>query len=160
MTQPMTDELYEKLAFFMKGEVNAIKLSIDMIYVCHLWDDLIDRDRERGPEDIHKALRIAFAEMPSNPLYQAYQQQFSSLMASAACQYIDSTKLEKGNDDEKLTAFWIRNALLSVLHYCMFLVGGPEWVAEQGPEFWRTFGLTNAKFQEFLKEESANEQLS
>lgn len=148
----MSQEVFDKLSFFLQKNRAAVKLCIDLLFVGHLWDDLIDGDVIREPEEIDKAFLIALGELPLNPFYQANQMYLAPLLTSASLLWIDSNGLERGSKDERLTAFCIRNALLNVIHFCIFLVGGGEWVRQQGPDFWRTFLLTNEKYEELLKE--------
>jgi hypothetical protein len=148
----MSEETFAKLTGFLKGDVNAIKLCIDLMYLGHFWDDLIDKDLVRSDEEINQAFLLSLGDIPMNPFYQAFQIQLAPLMMSASLLWLDSTKLERGDNDSKLTAFCIRNALLNLIHFCMFLVGGVAWVREQGPEFWKTFSLTEDLFQQFLGE--------
>ncbi len=152
MTQQMSEETFQKLAMFLKNDVNAIKLCIDLMFLGHFWDDLIDKDVQRSDEDINQAFLLSLGEIPMNPFYQAFQIQLAPMMMSASLLWLNSTNLERGSNDEKLTAFCIRNALLNLIHFCMFLVGGVAWVREHGPEFWRTFALTENLYQQFLAE--------
>jgi hypothetical protein len=152
MTTDMSQNTIEKLSYFLKGDMNAVNLAINLMFVGHLLDDLIDKDVERTPEDIKNAFRVLMVDNVSNPFYQAYRTQLDPLMASALMMWFDSTDLEKGTDDEKFTAFCIRNALLNVIHSCIMYVGGPDWLLEVGPQFWRSNLLTNAKYIEFLGE--------
>jgi len=152
MTQPMSEKTFQKLAMFLKNDLNAIKLCIDLMFLGHFWDDLIDKDVQRSDEDINQAFMLSLGEIPMNPFYQAFQIQLAPMMMSASLLWLNSTDLERGNNDEKLTAFCIRNALLNLIHFCMFLVGGVAWTREHGPEFWRTFMLTENLYQKFLAE--------
>jgi hypothetical protein len=148
----MSEETFKKLTMFLKNDVNAIKLCIDLMFLGHYWDDCIDKDVERTDEDINQAFILSLGEIPMNPFYQAYQIQLAPMMMSASLLWLNSTDLEHGTNDEKLTSFCIRNALLNLIHFCMFLVGGVSWVREHGPDFWRTFALTENLYQQFLAE--------
>ena len=152
MTAEMSTETFEKLALFLKNDVNAVKFCVGLMFLGHFWDDLIDKDVQRSDEDINQAFIFSIGDMPLNPFYQAFQTQLAPMMMSASLLWLNSNDLEHGTNDEKLTAFCIRNVLLNIIHYCMFIVGGTSWVREQGPEFWRTFALTEDLYQEFLKE--------
>ena len=152
MTQQMSEETFEKLAMFLKGDVHAIKLCIDLLYLGHFIDDIIDKDVERTDAEINHAFLLAMGEIPMNPFYQAFQNQLAPMMMSATLLWLDSNKLERGGRDDRLTAFCIRNALLNLIHFCMFLIGGVAWAREHGPEFWKTFSLTYNKLDELQSE--------
>ena len=143
MTVPLTQDELTYLSFFLKDNKGALKLALDIIYVSHLWDDLIDGDVERSVEDVNAAFIKAFRSIPNNSFYinlpLIAQQQLNGLIISAAMQYRESTQLEIGNDDDRFIAFLIRNSVLPIIHYLMLLVGGESWIDEQGISFWRAF---------------------
>jgi len=126
--------------------------------VGHLWDDLIDKDRERTPEEINEAFLLMTGEIPMNPFYQAFQLQLSPLMHSAALLWLDSVRLETGTPDERTMAFIIRESLNNIVHYSMLLLGGPAWIKEHGLELWQILSRGYArKYKEFLKEKETED---
>ena len=155
MTRPLTHDELSSLSFFLRDNQPALKLALDIIYVSHLWDDLIDGDVDRSADDINNAFIKAFRSIPNNIFYQSLpeiaKQQLNGLIISAAMQYKDSTQLELGDEDDRFMAFVIRNAILGIIHYLMLLVGGEEWIDEQGVLFWRTFGL-KGQYLEYVEE--------
>lgn len=155
MSKPLTTEEFETLSFLLKGNRQALKLALDVLYVGHLWDDLIDQDNPRTSEDINSAFLKAFRCIPNNPFFLALPErlrwQLEGLLISAAMQYRDSTHLEMGDQGDRFVAFLIRNAVMAFVHYLIYLVGGDAWVDEHGPEFWRMFSLKD-KYLEFVEE--------
>lgn len=160
MTKPLTVDEFEYLSFFLKDNKAALKLALDIIYVGHLWDDLLDQDVERDREDINEAFMKAFRSIPNNIFYQTLpliaQQQLNGLIVSAAMQYRDSTQLELGDNNDRFMAFLIRNSVLPIIHYLMLLVGGEDWVDQHGVLFWRTFGLKD-QYVEYTAEVDGEE---
>jgi hypothetical protein len=152
MTTQMSQEMLEFLVFVMKGDRNAVNLSLDLLFVGHLWDDLIDADVQRDPEEINSAFLKALGEIPLNPVYIANQFQLAPMMFNVSLMWLASNELEDGGQNDRFTAFMIRNGLLTIIHYIMVLVGGFHWAREQSANFWRTFGLTMEKYQEFVEE--------
>jgi hypothetical protein len=157
MSKPLTDEELEILLRMLKGNTQALKLCLDTIWVGQLWDQLIDKDEGEPREaDIHSAFIKAFRNIPNNPWFislpDRLRWQLEGLLISAAMQYKDSTHLEMGNDDDRFTAYIIRNAILSLVHYCIYLVGGDAWIDEQSAEFWQTFGNLREDYFEFVAE--------
>jgi hypothetical protein len=149
-------ELAKRLAFYLRGNIDAVRFCIDILFVGHLWDDLIDGDKERTPDEVNAAFRTAMGDIPTNPFYQDNIRALSGLLMSAFLQWQDSNVLAKGNMDDAMTCFMIRNSLMAVIHYCLLLTGGPVWAAQQGPAFWHEFGAgITEKYQEFLEEQHA-----
>jgi hypothetical protein len=147
--QETREQVVDKLTYFLKGDENALRLLIDVLFVGHLWDDLVDRDKPRSNEEISKAFTLALGEIPLNPYYPAVYH----LLRNAMGQWETANELAHGTEDDKLISFLIRNALMEVATYLMFLVGGQEWLRAEGANFWRYFGKgMAAKYQEFLGE--------
>jgi hypothetical protein len=159
MTTQLTEDTFNSLKYFLKGNMAAVQFALDLIYLSHIIDDLVDRDVERDNEDIKKAFRILIVDQQHNPFYMSFRGVLDPLMASAFMLWLDSTYLETGSDTDRFTAFMIRNDTLKVIQHCLLLVGGPEWQHEQGPDFWRVFGIKETKLDEF-KHEGINEFLS
>lgn len=151
MTEPLTQHQLDELIFLMKGDKSAVKYVLDVLYVGHLCDDLFDKDRYRTSDEINSAFRIALGDIPMNPFFQAFGQHLAPMQLSAMLLWVDSTKLEKGNDNDKMAAFIMRNALANIVHYCLFLVGGLEWQQENGARIWQIFSLHD-KWIEFKQE--------
>jgi len=143
-------ELQKKLMFFLCGNIDAVKFCIDILFVAHLWDDLVDGDKERNVEEQNAAFRAMLGDVPNNPFYQQNITALAPLMMSSILQWQDANAIEK---DEKAMSYFCRNAMMSIIHYCVFLTGGYSWAEKQGPVFWREFSAGFAsKYQEFLTE--------
>ena len=156
MTTDFSQEMFDCLTHFLKGNGPAVNFCIDLIYLSHLIDDLVDRDFDRDVEDIKKGFRILIVDQQMNPFYQAFRGALDPLLTSAFMLWLDSTYLEAGGVSERFTAFMIRNDILKVIHHCIMLLGGPQWAQEQGPEFWRVFGIKEEKLVEFQGENNGN----
>jgi hypothetical protein len=153
MTPEVREAFLERLDYFLKGDPYAQKFCLDLLYIAHLWDDLIDQDKPRTGEDISLAFTKALMDLPSNPFYQAHFQMLWALVTNALLQWKDANALMEGNRDHRLMSFILRNALFSVIYFSMYLIGKEEWVAEHGVEFWSFFcqGLAG-KFEQDIKE--------
>jgi hypothetical protein len=157
MSKPLTEADLEVLSYLLKGNRDAIRLCLDTIYVGQLWDDMVDQDNERTVDEINSAFLKAFRNIPNNAWFNSlpdrYRYQLEGLLISAAMQYKDSTHLEMGDSDDRFTAFMIRNAVLALIHYVVGLVGGEDWIDENGLLFWRTFSL-KGEYLQFVMEGS------
>jgi len=140
--------LTDKLIYFMKGNLDAVRFCIDIVYIAHLWDDLIDRDIERSGHDINQAFRIALMDIPSNPFYYNNMSDLRPLMMNAILQWQDANILERGTNHERHMAYMLRASFLQIFNYCAYLVGGPEWVKEIGPDMRRLYEEPLESFME------------
>lgn len=143
----------EKLLDWLNGDTDALQLCGALLYVAHLWDDLIDKDKERTDEEINHAFQAILAEMTRNRFYTEHSQQLAPLIASAALQYPIANKLERGSDGEKIMAFAMRNALLHIVPHCFFLIGGLAHYNQCAEEYYR-YTATDLRglFSTFWKE--------
>ena len=145
------EKFIEKLTEFYRGDDNALKLAVEILFVAHLWDDLVDQDKKRTTDDITRAFTLALGEIPINPYFPAVYH----MLRNSMIQWEASNDLMAGNDDDRFTAFLIRNSLMEIVHYLIFLVGGPEWAKEKSTEFWRLMGRgIQQHYQQYLKEVS------
>jgi len=146
-------ELIERLKYVLRGDVEAINYCLDLIYVAHLWDDLIDKDKERTDYEINDAFRICLVGIPLNPFFQKYSAFLLPLMHTAILQYEAANKIEQGDKKPKEPAFWLRNAVLNIIAACICIIGGMDWYREVAADFyiflWRDF----KKFYNTFKEE-------
>lgn len=141
------------LEHYLNGDANAVRYCLDILYICHLWDDLEDGDKERTEAEKAEAIRAAMSNIPTNPFYIAHFHILSSMTHSAILQWDASNILCYGDEDQKFTAFMIRNAILAIIHYCMFLVGGPQWATENNAQFWNDINSgVHKKYVEFCEE--------
>jgi len=147
----MTEALASKLMFFLKGNLDAVRLCLDLVFIAHLWDDLIDRDRERSKEDINTAFRIALCDIPGNPFFFDHIGEFKTLIMNVILQWQDANALEtKPESDHDLhMAYMLRAGLIQIISYCAYLIGGPEWIAQVGPDIRR---LYEEPLNEYMKE--------
>lgn len=142
-------QLAEKLNYFFKGELDAVRLCLDLLYVAHIWDDLIDKDRPRHDNEINTAFRIALFDIPSNQFYFQNQGALKTLILNGILQWQDSNILEKGSEHDQHLAWMLRDGFLDIFSYCAYLIGGPEWVAQIGPDLRR---VNEETIESYIKE--------
>ena len=152
MTEAYSNAQLDRLVFYMKGDLYAVQLIIDLLYVSHLWDDLQDQDVPRTQDEINDAFLKAVGGIPTNPFYQAHQRLLASMMHSAGLMWLASVEMERGSMDDKLNCFIARGGILNVMCYCLVLTGGEPWAREQTVNFLREFGYKYTTFTEFLAE--------
>jgi hypothetical protein len=140
--------------YFM-GNDSAIQFCNDIVYIAHLWDDLIDCDKERSPHDINMAFTAALGTVQLNPFYQDNIKSLAPLMMAATLKWQAANVLEHGSDDQKFAAFMIRGAFVDIILFCLYLIGGYAYSCEAGPKLLTdlSIGITN-KYAEFMEEMS------
>jgi hypothetical protein len=150
MLEPLPHDKLERLEYFLKGDKQALLFCLDLLYVAHLWDDLIDRDVERTGEDINQGFIKSLAGIPNNPFYQQCMPALLPMMYNALCMWLEANELKKGNKDQKVTAFTLDNAVIEIIHFCILIKGTIDWAREVSSEFWELFGPTAIELEETL----------
>lgn len=151
MTKPLTDGQLAGLRRLLGGNDAALKFCLDVLWVGHLWDDLVDGDVRRTPDEVSRAFLAAFHELQVNPFIQSLPIELrwhvNGLLASTALQYYASTRLE-AKREHKLQAFICRNAVLGLIQYVAVLCGTDP---RETAELFIMFPLEE-EFDNFLKE--------
>ena len=145
---PKQQAWIEKLAPALKDDQWALQFCIDIMFIAHLWDDLIDGD-PRASKDINEAFRIALIDIPKNPFYSAYIGELRPVMMNVILQWQDANVLEIGDREDRAKAYMLKASVLQLFNYCAYLIGGPAWAAEVGPGLRR---LYEESIFDYLKE--------
>lgn len=142
-------DLEGRLIYFLKGDSLAVKFCMDLVYIAHLWDDLIDKDKERTDQEINDAFRLALIEIPANRFFLMNQSVLTPIMLNIILKWQDSNILEKGSAHDKHMAYVHRAGITEIFNICAFLTGGVEWATEHGPDIRR---LYDEKLETFMEE--------
>jgi len=118
------------LLWVCKDDAHAAEFLLEFFLVCHLWDDLIDKDVPRTDDHINSAFWTAFIEIPRNLYYQKHFNAVHPLMANAMQEWFAANKLEAG--DRKDIAYTLRCSIVSLIHQAAEICGGYEWSVEIG----------------------------
>lgn len=157
MNTPEIDRLNtsyrETLQNFLRNDAGAIAFVSQIFSVLHIWDDLVDRDREVPDGEIIGAFWIALIELPRNPFYRAHFDTLNPILQNAIINWIAANKLEReGDEKDQSVAFILRGAYVDLLSMSALLVGGLPWSIEITPAIRRwSHGETFAEYLANLK---------
>ena len=82
---------------------NIINFWEGLIQVAHLWDDVIDRDKEIPYRAVHEGFFFMLSELPENPFYNAYKPILQPVMTAAAINFIASVNMERNGERPDLS---------------------------------------------------------
>lgn len=151
MLEAISKEKQDRLLYFLKGDKYALLFCLDLLYISHLWDDLLDVDNERTGEDINEAFIRSLWRIPNNPFYRQCQPALLPMMYNALTMWLESNSLKKAAGNGKVAAFALENAIIEIIHFCILVKGTIDWAREVGPEFWALFGPTTDDLAECLE---------
>ena len=123
---------YEWILKIVCGNKDAADFLVAFFYVCHLWDDLIDKDNPREDDHINHAFWIAFVHIPRNKYYRSFSSEIQPLMANAIQEWFVANKLEATNRRD--ISYTLRCSIVSLIHQAAEICGGYEWAIEVGEE--------------------------
>ena len=137
----MTADERKLLLDFLLGNEDAANLCEDVLYVAHLWDDQIDRDRIRTDAEVNQGWYKALVSIPRNPFYRQHFDLINPVVMIAISDWMTATKYERESPclDKLATAFVIRSSYLNVLVMCANIVGGSHYGASMAPALREIF---------------------
>ena len=140
----------DKLNHWFKGDRDAVLLILTLFRVFHVWDDLVDGDKEVTEADINDAFWLVFNNLPSNPFYQRYYNALQPLIIQGIQDWKVANVFERSHDRHRQTiAFTLRCSVLNIIHHCALIIGGVDWADQVGPEI-RLYGQEH-KLKDYLE---------
>jgi len=148
----------DQLLAWFKGNAAAADY-VDMVCrIAHLWDDLIDRDKEVPDDEINQGFFEALIKLPRNPFYRTHFDHLNAVLINAVSNWQIATKLEReGGDYEKSIAFVLRSSYADLITQSALIVGGEKWACQVGEEVRKaTHGETFDGYIKNLSKEASD----
>lgn len=123
--------LTQALGRWLKGNPGAIRFILDMVYLAHLWDDLIDRDRDRAPEEISQGFKLGLFHLLENPFYARNIGELKPIMVNAYLNWQASNVIK---DPSK--QWFLKASIYNIIVHSAYLVGGMQWAEQVTTEIW------------------------
>ena len=141
---------YGKIEWF-GGNQDALIMYRMFVDLAHIWDDLIDKDKEVTERGINNAFLMCLVYLPLNPFYQLIQRDILPMWITVVSSYEAANKFEREKDERGLeAAHMLRYAAGNILAYAIHVAVGPELAAQYVPELWKD--VVNERFAEYREE--------
>jgi hypothetical protein len=141
---------YGKLEWF-GGNTDALSMYRMLVDLAHLWDDLVDKDKDVTEFDINNSFLICLVYLPLNPFYQQIQRDVMPMWITVVSAYQTANKFEREKDERGLeAAHMLRYAAGNILAYAIHVCVGQEKAADYIPEMWKD--VVNERFAEYREE--------
>jgi len=128
--------------------LNAYRMFVDL---AHLWDDLVDKDKEATEDDINNAFLICLVYLPANPFYRSIQEQILPMWLVVVSAYQTANKFERDKDAHGIEiAHGLRYAAGNIVAYMVYVCVGPEKAKEFLPEMWKNVFFE--RYEDYRKE--------
>ena len=127
-----------KLEWF-GGNQDALNVFRMFVDLSHLWDDLVDKDKEATEDEINNAFLICLVYLPANPFYRSIQEQILPMWLTVVSAYQTANKFERDKDMHGIEiAHSLRYAAGNIVAYMVYVCVGPEKAKEFLPDMWKT----------------------
>ena len=128
--------------------LNTFRIFVDL---SHLWDDLVDKDKEATEDDINNAFLICLVYLPANPFYRSIQEQILPMWLTVVSAYQTANKFERDKDVHGIEiAHGLRYAAGNIVAYMMYVCVGPEKAKEFLPDMWKNIFFE--RYDDYRKE--------
>jgi hypothetical protein len=139
-----------KLEWF-NGDEEALAMYQMFVDLAHIWDDLVDKDKEVSEQAINRAFSICLIYLPTNRFYQAIQYAVLPMWVSVVSAYQTANHYEKTKDEHGIEiAHGLRYAVGNIIAYAVHVCVGPEKAVELMPEVWKQIMIE--RYDEYRKE--------
>jgi hypothetical protein len=145
------EELRQFLSDVLMGDASAIEFFIVGRSICHLWDDLVDRDAPVSERDLDIVMFHALVTLPSNAFYRKHFDTLRPLLVNAILNWHAANEFERAEDGDirKLQlAFVVRSDYANLLIHAAYLIGGPVWARKVTPRI--RLEWTDESFADYL----------
>lgn len=137
-TRNQANEHYKVIHKWMKGDEEAITFVMEVSRIVHVWDDLIDKDRELTPLDINEAFWSLFFTLPNNRFYMRHFNSLNPMLLVAEINWRTANSLEEtGSNKDLEIAYIIRSSYVDVIIMSAMFSGGREWAYTVAPDIRR-----------------------
>ena len=139
-----------KLEWF-GGNEDALNMYRMFVDLAHIWDDLVDKDKDANEERINRAFLICLVYLQLNPFYQCIQRDIMPMWISVVSAYQTANIFEKTKDAHGVEiAHGLRYASGNIVAYAVHICVGPEEAAKYMPEIWKSMMVE--RFDPYRKE--------
>ena len=140
----------ERLEWF-GGDKNALEMLNMFVFISHIWDDLVDKDKETSEDLINKVFAMCLVYLPMNAFYRQIQYQIMPMWITVISSYETANQFEKEKDEHGIEiSHSLRYAAGNIIAYSIYLCVGPEKAKEYLPKMWKTIFFE--RFDDYRKE--------
>jgi hypothetical protein len=95
-----------------------------------VFDDVWDGDKPIGPEFTERVLFNVLTEIPLNPFFDRFKANLIPLIISGINAWLDANRLEKGDPNERVFAYVLRDWYMEFVSFVIYLTRGREYMRD------------------------------
>lgn len=104
-----------------------------------LFDDMVDGDKQRTAEDVFHWMHSLWFELQFNEFWNTRKNFLIPVMLMAANAWMDANELEKGDLNDRVYSYSLRNLALQVFPMMVFVMYGQKRMREVSLDIHRFF---------------------
>lgn len=133
------------------GNQDALNFFRMLVDLAHIWDDLVDKDKDVNESQINNAFLIALVYLPANAFYQKIQAQILPMWVTVVSAYQTANHFERCKDPHGVEiAHTLRYAAGNIIAYAIHVCVGPERAKAYLPDMWKA--VVVERFGDYRKE--------
>lgn len=151
MNKESADDFPEGRLEWFGGNVDALAAFNLIARLSHIWDDIVDGDKELSVDDVNEAFLIALVYLPNNPFYNKISHTVRPMLVASASAYATATAFERSGDEHGIEiAHMLRYSAGFVAAYMVELCVGRRKAQQFMPDVWKT--IVAERFDEYRNE--------
>lgn len=91
----ITQERLDDLTADLNGDLHAVNFIVGLFTSLHLYDDLIDQDKQLTHQEIHEVFEFLLVGIHFNPFFNAYKTTFLPLIQNCIINWKTANAIEK-----------------------------------------------------------------
>jgi len=140
MREDQKDVFLKAFNEFYTGNQDAINLSMMLLEVAHLWDDLIDKDKV-SDDDINRIFRYLIYDIPMNPVYRIIPG-INCHLLNIYLRWRDSNTMESLEKPDFEKTYMLRAGIYDMFSLITYHLFGDKRTEELGPKIRLLYGET------------------
>jgi hypothetical protein len=114
-----------KLEAALCHDRSAVEFVCLVAGILHLWDDLIDKDKDVGDDTVSTAFRDALITLPRNVFYAQNFMTLNPILANSITNWHIATQMERGSvGKEHQIAYILRSSAVDLITASATILGG------------------------------------
>jgi hypothetical protein len=139
-----------KLEWF-GGNQDALNMYRMFVDLAHIWDDLVDKDKDASEDDINNAFLICLVYLPANPFYRQIQEAVLPMWLTVVSAFQTANHFEREKDPHGIEiSHGLRYAAGNIMAYAVHICIGAEEAKKVLPEMWKS--VFYERFDDYRKE--------
>lgn len=132
--------------YIYQNDAEAMRVSMELVQMLHVWDDLVDGDKVVDKNEVHAAFVAAMCEVTGSTLWDAHAAALCrvAFLKWQTANYFENTEAD---ENQRLMSFVFRAGFVDLFYYFAYKLYGMEWAQNVGPAIVSWYGEGFSEYQ-------------